>query len=460
MPRLPCRYLVFSLLVVLLLMLSVTLAAAPVSANPGLRVSGAILVTDVSPGDMFTHKMTVGTKDEDQPMDILVDVGAVRQSLDGGYQLLQASEDTGTYSARQFITLDKSSFHLEPGDSQDVIASIHIPENVGAGGRYAVINVHSQPTGQGQIGIVSAINIPIYLTIKGSQVLHTGKITQLTTSEVVSGQPVDILTTFQNTGNHHFKVKGEVTISNAAGETLDTIYLALTTSSMIPTMSRRLKATFIPEGELPLGVYSIKSKIMLEDGTVLDEASTKFEVGKPYVPPPPPASITLTPSSASILETADGRISISFPQGAVISEVEVSLRNYPLEQIPASPAAFNLATTVFRVDGLTGLLAQEATVTVKYTAADLYKAGGDASRLRLARWDEADNQWTVLKTKVDKEAMTLSATTNRLSIWAVMVAPPAEEAASKWWVWLIVPAAVAAAGVLFFLARRRRGLVK
>ena len=174
MPRLPCRYLVFSLLVVLLLMLSVTLAAAPVSANPGLRVSGAILVTDVSPGDMFTHKMIVGTKDEDQPMDILVDVGAVRQSLDGGYQLLQASEDTGTYSARQFITLDKSSFHLEPGDSQDVIASIHIPEDVGAGGRYAVINVHSQPTGQGQIGIVSAINIPIYLTIKGSQVLHTG----------------------------------------------------------------------------------------------------------------------------------------------------------------------------------------------------------------------------------------------------------------------------------------------
>jgi hypothetical protein len=457
MPRLPCRYLVFSLLVILLLMVSVTLSATPVSANPGLRVSGAILVADVSPGDMLTHKMTVGTKDEDQPMDILVDVGAVRQSLDGGYQLLQASEDTGPYSARQFITLDKSSFHLEPGDSQDVIATIYIPEDVGAGGRYAVINIHNQPTGQGQIGIVTAIYVLIYLTVKDSQLVHEGKIAAVTASEVVSGQPVDILTTFQNTGNQHFKVRGEVTIRNAQGKTLDTVHLALTTSSVIPTMSRQLKATFIPKGPLALGVYSVKSRLMLEDGTLLDEASGSFEVEKPYVPPPPPASVTLNPSSASILNTGDGRISVGFPQGAVISQVEVSLRSYLLEQLPPPPTGFNPATTCFRIDGLTGLLAKEATVTVKYTTADLDKAGGDASRLRLARWDEAQSQWSVLKTKVDEEATTLTTNTNQLSIWAVMVAPPAHTHVNWPLIGGIIGSVIIIALPVYFLIVRRRG---
>jgi hypothetical protein len=271
------------------------------------------------------------------------------------------------------------------------------------------------------VNIIAAVNVPIYLTIKDSQLIHTGKITALTTSEVVSGQPVNIFTTFQNTGNHHFKVKGEVTVSNAQGATLDTIDEALTASSIVPTMSRQLQATYIPNGELSSGVYSVKSKIMLEDGTLLDEASNTFEVTTQYVPPPAVGTIKLTPSSASTLTSADGKISIYFAQGSAVVPVEVSLQNYPADQVPALPQSLSLATTCFRVEGLTGLLAKEATVTVNYTAADLDKAGGDASRLRLARWDEGTNQWILLKTSVDTGAMTLSASSNQMSIGAVVV---------------------------------------
>ncbi|MDO8491819.1 MAG: hypothetical protein Q7T04_07385, partial [Dehalococcoidia bacterium] len=360
------------------------LVLLPSPAWAGLRVTNPKLEADVSPGEVITHAMTVGIRETDSPMDIAVEVRGL-----------------GEYSAANFITIDKPSFHLEPGDSQDVIATISVPSDVGDGGRYAVINIRQgQPTGQGPVGILVAVDVPVRLTIKGSTLSHTGKITEITTGKAVSGQPVEISTSFQNTGNHHFKIKGEVTISDAQGKELDTIYLSLTPSPIVPGLSAELKATYIPRGELPLGVYSIKYRVMLEDSTVLSEASGRFEVEKPYVPPPPPASITLTPGSAAILKTTDGRIAISFPQGAVLRQVELSLRNYPLEQVPAPPAGSNLATTVFRIDGLTGLLAKEATVTVKYTAADLDKAGGDASRLRLARWDEAGSQWTVLKTSV------------------------------------------------------------
>jgi len=427
-------------------------------ANPGLRVSGAKLIADVAPGQTITHTMTISIMDADPPLDMLVQVTGFGQSLEGAPQVLEASEDTSPFSTRSFITLDTTSFHLDPGDSQQVTATISIPQDVSAGGRYALIDIRSQPIGEGGVGVVTAIAVPIALTIKGSELIHEGRITEVSTSDAISGQPVDIFTTLENTGNHHFKIKGEVTVSDAAGETLDTIYTSLTSSSVVPTLSAQLKATYIPQGELPLGVYSVKSRVMLEDGTILDEAEGSFEVKEPYVPPPPPACVTLTPGSAATLETGDGRISISFPKGAVTSQVEVCLQNYPLEQLPSPPSDFKLATTCFRIDGLSGLLAKDATVTVKYSDADLGRAQGDASRLTLARWDEADNQWSVLKTKVDKEATTLTTDTNQLSIWAVMVAPSAPLAVVNWpLIGGIVAGVIIIALLVYLLARRRRG---
>ena len=100
------------------------------------------------------------------------------------------------------------------------------------------------------------------------------------------------------------------------------------------------------------------------------------------------------------------------------------LQSYPPEQLPAPPAGSKLGTTCFRVDGLTGLLLKEAKITVRYSSVDLDRAGGEASRLQLARWDEASNKWVVFQTTVDKDSMTLTTTSNQFSLWAVMAGTP------------------------------------
>jgi hypothetical protein len=442
--------------------------AVPASANPGLEMSGTFWNAEVVPGNNYTHRITISTEEIDPAMDLLVDVRGLGQTPQGAIQALEASEDTSPYSARSFITLDKSSIHLEPGDSQEVVATLRVPEDATAGGRYAVIYLHTQPMGEGQVGIITAINVLVYLIIKDSQLAYEGKITGLPTAEVVTGEPVTILTNFQNTGNYHFKIKGEVTVKNSQGKVLDKISIPVTKSSVVPAMTWQLAATFIPPGELPPGSYSVQSKVMLEDGTVLDEASGSFEVKEPYVPPAPPASITLTPNSPATLQTADGRISISFPQGSVTGQTEISMQSYPPAQLPSPQAGLEMGNTCFRVDGLTGLLVKEATITVKYSSADLDKAEGDASKLQLARWDEAQSAWSVLSTSVNAEAMTLSAETNQLSIWAVMVgsappAPPAPPTPPTSGTMNLMPiiggvAAVIIIGLLIYLlAVRRRG---
>jgi hypothetical protein len=65
-------------------------------------------------------------------------------------------------------------------------------------------------------------------------------------------------------------------------------------------MTRRLEAAFIPPSELAPGNYNISSKVMLEDGTLLDESTGRFEVEQIYTPPPGTvAALSATPTATS-----------------------------------------------------------------------------------------------------------------------------------------------------------------
>jgi hypothetical protein len=253
-------------------------------ANPGLTVVGAKLDVTVSPGQTVTHKMTVSLAPGDPPMDIRVEV-----------------RDWGIYSAKNYIAIDKTSFHLEPGGSQNVTATINIPANAGDGGRYAIIGIAQTPVPGVAIQSLVAVDVPILLTIKDSRLVHSGKIKEITCDKVVSAQPVVIRVTFENTGNHHYGVKAELTVSDASQKVLDTISIPLTLSTIKPAMSSELAAAFIPKGDLPLGLYSVKSRVMMEDGTVLDEASGSFNVTEPYLPPAAPIKTEGQPATPAAI---------------------------------------------------------------------------------------------------------------------------------------------------------------
>ena len=207
---------------------------------------------------------------------------------------------------------------------------------------------------------------------------------------------------------------------------------------------------------------------MLEDGTLLDEATTSFEIKQPYTPPPPEAATTLIPTSSTTtstgakiidgntLSTQDGRISMTFAEGSVLSQMQVAIRSYPVTQLPAAPAGYQLGATCFRVDGLSGLLlAKEATLKVQYTAADVEKAGGNPAKLALARWSETDGKWNIIETNLEKNIMTLSASTNQLSLWAVMVSEAAPGVSPL----IIISAAagvIVVCLIVYFIVRRKK----
>ena len=264
-----------------------TTVSSTVVSGTGLSLTPfASMKLDVTPGETTTQKMTLSLGAEGQTMQIAVDVMGFGCSLSGAAQGLEPAQDTSPYSARGFITINKKSFQLKPGTSQDISATITIPKKVGAGGRFALIYVHQQtPAGGTGTGSVSSFNIPVLLTIKGSTLTQTGKITGLSTGAVTSGQPIAITTDFQNTGNIYFKIIGQVTVKDGNGQTVATLAIPLTPSSIIPGATREIITNFTATRTLAAGTYTVDCKVTLEDGTLLDESTGTFQITAEYVPP-------------------------------------------------------------------------------------------------------------------------------------------------------------------------------
>lgn len=255
-----------------------------VLAASSLEVSGALVDISLQPGQTYVHTIDI-TCSSSMPLDIQVEARGFGQALDGSYTELDQAEDTSPYSALTYITnIDQTSFHLEPGGSQRVKATIQVPLDITQGTRYAIIYIHSQPSGN----VVLAADVPVILTIPGSEEIRTGEIADLTVSEAFSGEPFEILTTFRNTGNYYFKVKNQITITDKAGETISSASSGLTNSSIIPTFSRLLKVMpSFSNGSrgLPAGQYFAESRVTLDNGAVLDTEKVSFTVRGARVTP-------------------------------------------------------------------------------------------------------------------------------------------------------------------------------
>ncbi|MGQ9675492.1 MAG: hypothetical protein ACUVX1_07495 [Chloroflexota bacterium] len=290
MRKLGASVLVIAFVVALLLSLSSVSLATPLAQEEGgLLVSGAMIDLVVEPGKTYTHRMNVGNGASAPARDVIVEARGFGQSPQGSFLAVEVEEDKSPYSARKYIQrIDNASFHLDPGASRAVNVTIAVPTDVGLNTRYATVLIFSRPSNSATGSNVATI-VPVILTPKGATMTETARITDLTINEVVSGQPIKIVTTVQNTGNHHFKAANEVTIKDAAGRVVGLAKLPLSGTSIIPTMSREfvISESLFEGGQgLRPGTYTVESRVTHANGALLDSRRAAFEVAAPYQPFP------------------------------------------------------------------------------------------------------------------------------------------------------------------------------
>jgi len=391
------------------------ICTAPTAA---ISVTGPKYVGSISPGGTDTHVVTIGIGADDPATDVTLQVAGFGQNPNGFYTPLDPNNDVSPYSARNFITLDNSTIHLEPGTTQSVTATINLPQNAGPGGMYAIIYI--RPVPGKNTTFATAVVVPVFITVAGTTPTESGSILKIDTGTVTIGQPITVTTSFKNTGNYHYtNAMNEVTVTDSKGT-----FIANATTPMAYAIIPGNTVQFVAQPDvtnLQVGTYTVDSKVILGNGQVLDENSTTLAVKTNYIPPATEANITLTPDSPATLASPDGRYSVSFPQGAVLANVIVTLGPYPRDQLSKAPDGAKLGATSFAITGLAGLLNKDATVSVTYSADDLAAAGGDASQLKLAYYDSAQGAWVILPTQVNTQDLSLTATANHLGVWAVMV---------------------------------------
>ena len=96
-------------------------------------------------------------------------------------------------------------------------------------------------------------------------------------------------------------------------------------------------------------------------------------------------------------------------------------------------------------------LVRPATITVKYTAADLSAAGNSGKNLVLAYYTEATGKWTIMNTAFSDTSQTLSATTTHFSTWAILVKN--QPGGLAWWAkTLIILAALVVVAIVAWKA--------
>jgi hypothetical protein len=229
----------------------------------------------VLPGETYIQTVSITAPSEANATDVVLEILGFGETADAGVLTLDVSKDIGNFSARQYINPEKSTLHVEPGETKTTDLTITIPQDPGDGGRYATLLFTSSPTGQGGIGVVTAMVITMKFTIANSNLIHTGKILSLDTSSYPKGKPIQLSAIISNTGNHHYKINGEVQVVNLNGEIIDT--LPFTNSSPIPGGNKCINIEYVPK-DLQLGIYKTKWSLNLEDGSAIDSAEGSFEI--------------------------------------------------------------------------------------------------------------------------------------------------------------------------------------
>lgn len=257
----------------LMALLALSMAVSPTAA---FSVSGAAYIATVSPGQDIVHEMTISIKDDESPKNLTAQLYGFAMNERAANIELMPEEDTGPYSARPFLSVEPKSFTVEAGVPQKVLLTGTVPEDVGSGGRYAMVTIKSEPDDRGNIAIRTAIQVLILLTIKDTELAKTGEIYDLTTSMADENVSVGLL--FENTGNIHYRPFVGAVLKGEDGETVAEVEATQIPTSILPANSRLVQMTLAPEAPLSPGTYTVMATVALDDGTVLAAEETTVEV--------------------------------------------------------------------------------------------------------------------------------------------------------------------------------------
>lgn len=238
----------FLIIFALIITFTITTIAQNVLQQQSLEVSPPAQEISVDPGKSLTVKAKVRNKSKNTlPMKVRVE-DFTATGEEGQVALVNA----GKYSLSYWTTLTPESFSLKPGEEQEVIATIQVPQSAG-GGRYGSFVFSVVPPGAkaGEAAVSQEIASLFLMRIAGP-VNESLILTELKAPEFSEFGPIPFSLKFQNNGNIHVKTYGLINVTNMFKQKVADI--VVTGTNIFPGNARILNATL--KNKLLFGNYT------------------------------------------------------------------------------------------------------------------------------------------------------------------------------------------------------------
>jgi PKD repeat protein len=200
------------------------------------------------------------------------------------------------------------------------------------------------------------------------------------------------------------------------------------------------------------GVYTVSLKVTdSKDNTDTETKIGYITVGDVAIAP------HAIPAGGGVIQTADGRVLTTFPAGSYDGDATLTILEVSVSTALKPPDGYRIGSACYTVEATDGTgrvitsLVRPATITMKYTSADLSAAGNSGKNLVLAYYTEATGKWTIMNTAFNDTSQTLSATTTHFSTWAILVKN--QPGGLAWWAkTLIILAALVVVAIVAWKA--------
>ena len=169
-------------------------------------------------------------------------------------------------SCTGWMKINPVDFLLQPGEKKVVRYSVSIPEGVKNGGYRAAFMFETVPQvepGQKTKAVAIKGNIAAIMYLVVGKTEPVGDITDMKYDG--SKKERKVLTRIKNSGDIHFRIKGSVKITDAAGKTVQTAELP--DVPILPEAARIIPVTL--DAKLPAGKYTAVSAVDIGAKTVL-----------------------------------------------------------------------------------------------------------------------------------------------------------------------------------------------
>lgn len=203
-----------------------------------LEVTPVTQEISADPGQTVTLKTTVRNRSDNNVPVVARVENFTAVGEEGQIELVEE----GPWSISTWTTLSPKEFTLDPGQEQEVEATIRVPDQNTGGGRYGSFVFAIQGKGDANSAGVSQEIASLFLIKVNGPVSENLQLLEFQAPNFAEFGPIPLEMKFRNEGNVHVKVQGVINVTNMFGKKVQDVVIPPT--NVFPGANRVVTAEF------------------------------------------------------------------------------------------------------------------------------------------------------------------------------------------------------------------------